>query len=1021
MKRALAVALVGAAWGGCTGEDPTELVVVVYSNIDIPAEMDGLSIRAVRGDDTQEVTATLGAPSDLPKWLVLAHEGGQLGPIEVTVEGTFGGSVVITQRARTSFIEGERLVLTMRLLRECGGIDCGADMTCSVGGCRSIDVDPATLVTWPGSVDRVDGAVPPGGCPEGYEDCDGDPANGCETSLRDPMSCGTCDTVCPDPPSAMPTCSAGSCAFVCEDGRGDCNGTASDGCETDLASPLSCGGCDVVCGETAPRCGMNPDTGARICTAACPPAVPVDCAGSCVATMTDPDHCGTCFFACPERPNATRVCTDGACGFACVAGYADCDGLMDNGCETALNTLTTCGACGTACSLAHATATCATGTCEIATCDEGFADCNGDASDGCEAALTSVANCGGCGMLCDLPFAMESCATSTCMLVGCDTDYADCDGNPMNGCEVFTSSPTDCGACGVACSLANATESCATGTCVLTMCDSGYGDCDGAADTGCETRLDTMSDCGSCGSPCSLPRAMERCTAAGACEIASCDPGYADCNGMDSDGCEVDLSTTTNCSACGMRCTGGTPVCDPTSGCVSGCASGETLCGSTCADTQTDPNHCGACGNACSTNNATPACSAGSCVLACDMGWANCNGDLTDGCETPLNTLTDCGSCGTSCSLANATESCATGMCTLTMCDSGYGNCDGNANNGCEARLDTLTNCGTCGSACNLANATESCSTGSCVLGTCSAGYGNCDGAASNGCETPLTTLSDCGMCGRSCNLTNATESCASGTCTLTTCDAGWGNCNTSTSDGCETSLTTTSNCGSCGMGCNLSRATESCATGTCDVGMCDTNWGNCDGMASNGCETDVRDNETHCGMCGNDCTFPRTECSSGSCSCPGSCACEQTGCATGSSCTCNGGCGCELTCADNCSATCEQSGTTCVIDATVPNNTQIRCRSGATCTIDARGTAHMGDMGTMPARCEGSGTSCDVDCSSTSTGTCRVDCTMGAACELACHPSRPSTCSMTCTDADGGSVTPTHCGGGLYVCNRAC
>ncbi len=70
-------------------------------------------------------------------------------------------------------------------------------------------------------------------------------------------------------PHAMGVCSAASCAVdTCYPGRADCNGDASDGCETDTTSdPLRCGGCTNVCASgscTGGRCapaGSDPVVG----------------------------------------------------------------------------------------------------------------------------------------------------------------------------------------------------------------------------------------------------------------------------------------------------------------------------------------------------------------------------------------------------------------------------------------------------------------------------------------------------------------------------------------------------------------------------------------------------------------------------------------------------------------------------------------------------------------------------------------------------------------------------------------
>ena len=60
------------------------------------------------------------------------------------------------------------------------------------------------------------------------------------------------------------------------------------------------------------------------------------------------------------------------CQPSCSSGWGDCDGNKNNGCETQLNTLTDCGACGASCTKAHGTPTCASGSCQIASCNGGL-------------------------------------------------------------------------------------------------------------------------------------------------------------------------------------------------------------------------------------------------------------------------------------------------------------------------------------------------------------------------------------------------------------------------------------------------------------------------------------------------------------------------------------------------------------------------------------------------------------------------------------------------------------------------
>lgn len=60
---------------------------------------------------------------------------------------------------------------------------------------------------------------------------------------------------------------------------------------------------------------------------------------------------------------------------------------------------------------------------------------------------------------------------------------------------------------------------------------------------------------------------------------------------------------------------------------ASGCAAGETMCGGRCVNTQSDPAHCGRCGNTCSASDGgTATCNAGACQLQCASGSHACSG-----------------------------------------------------------------------------------------------------------------------------------------------------------------------------------------------------------------------------------------------------------------------------------------------------------------------------------------------------------------------------------------------------------
>jgi hypothetical protein len=155
----------------------------------------------------------------------------------------------------------------------------------------------------------------------------------------------------------------------------------------------------------------------------------------CVTPTTDVNNCGACGTVCPARANARATCASGTCGITCQTGFGNCNGNNADGCEVDTNTNTSnCGACGTVCpARANAATTCQAGTCGF-TCNTGFANCDGNAGNGCEVNLqTDASNCGTCGNRCS-----GSCNAGSC---GCLSGGRLPPNRCVTGTDPFTGAP----------------------------------------------------------------------------------------------------------------------------------------------------------------------------------------------------------------------------------------------------------------------------------------------------------------------------------------------------------------------------------------------------------------------------------------------------------------------------------------------------------------------------------------------------------------------------------------------------
>ena len=298
-----------------------------------------------------------------------------------------------------------------------------------------------------------------------------------------------------------------------------------------------------------------------------------------VNLLTDRDNCGECGNRC-ENPSlpAKYECSEGHCLLACdpTSGRLDCDGIPDNGCETDITTNEHCGSCGVKCTDPKKPCI-RSGSDHRCGCPDGKIYCQDASGDGrCVDPRTDDQNCGGCNVACDgggdggdLPSnTYLGCVESQCGRVKCQSDFRDCDTDlnapSSNGCEANIWSRDNCGSCGNACP---AEQECQGNEYMMPTCSCPKGmiycpafcmDMGGRTQCLVGMCVDIESDaehCGGCFNSCksSSNTSISTCSF-GVCST-QCHKGRADCNGNDSDGCEVNVDQDpNNCGACGKVC-----------------------------------------------------------------------------------------------------------------------------------------------------------------------------------------------------------------------------------------------------------------------------------------------------------------------------------------------------------------------------------------------------------------------------------------------------------------------------------
>jgi len=349
----------------------------------------------------------------------------------------------------------------------------------------------------------------------------------CRTvACGDDMTCtdGTCGSIDVHPSSLPPWT-----------GSLDKPDAASDG-GTDSGTADSCTPATEACNGADDDCDGTTDEGFDL--------------------MRDGSNCGACGTTCEDEARSSARCDRGVCTLTCDPGFDDCDADYATGCESDLSAPANCGDCATTCgpsaALCDSRRGCVTGCRRPATlCGVACVNTN-----------TDVSHCDGCGTVCpDQPRSTSVCARGACD-ISCDTGFDDCDGDAANGCEQQLNTVGHCGACGAACTVANGTEDCASGSCQIGACAPGFANCDSRVDNGCEAPARTLyedSDGDSFGNPLVTMTAGCTTPAGWVSDDTDCDdtrasirPGGMEiCNGRDDD-CDTGLDE--GLMGCAERC-----------------------------------------------------------------------------------------------------------------------------------------------------------------------------------------------------------------------------------------------------------------------------------------------------------------------------------------------------------------------------------------------------------------------------------------------------------------------------------
>jgi hypothetical protein len=219
----------------------------------------------------------------------------------------------------------------------------------------------------------------------------------------------------------------------------------------------------------------------------------------------------------------------------------------------------------------------------------------------------------------------------------------------------------------------------------------------------------------------------------------------------------------------------------------------------------------------------------------------------------------NCGTCGHDCTRLPHVQAdrvtCRDGVCRLSAdsCVAGFAHCS-TTGLGCETDVTTRSQCGGCAKTCSSA----ACASPAAGPSTC---VSTCEGTGLTACgQQCVDTRSNpfhCGGCGKRCSLFNAEAACVDGACVMAKCAQDFADCDP-LRPGCETASNTFYDCGGCGLSCEATNTVGTCGGAMCSH-TCQPGYGDCD-RSKPDCENAL-DTDTACGACGNQCPAGRPLC----------------------------------------------------------------------------------------------------------------------------------------------------------------